>query len=299
MARPEKNSVDYFPFFCEEGKKMYYIEETYGNDGFAVFVKLLRELAKSEFHYLDLSKPTTMMFVSAKCKVSKELLSNIINDLVELGKFDRTLWTENRIIWCQDFIDSIQDAYSKRNNKCITLDGLFNLLCGLGIRKLNKCIIKGDDNTQSKEKKRKEDESKEEKKEIEKTDFLEPAPDVSKKLKKIEIHATSPDVKKIVNYYNENCISLKPVMALNEKRIGHISARIREHGIDKVFLMLDNAKNSKFLAGQNKRKWTADFDWIFQPSQFISVLECKYNDYEQHRPISSNDNLGGNDAGDL
>lgn len=135
MARPQRNNVDYFPFYCEDGKKMYYLEETYGNDGFATFMKLLRELAKSDFHYLDLSKNTTTMFLSARCKVSKEKLELIINDLVELEKFDSVLWSENRVIWCQDFVDSIQDAYSKRNNDCITYNGLLLLLEGLGVRK--------------------------------------------------------------------------------------------------------------------------------------------------------------------
>ena len=49
MARPERNNIDYFPFYCEDGKKMFFLEETYGNDGFAVFIKLLRELAKTDF----------------------------------------------------------------------------------------------------------------------------------------------------------------------------------------------------------------------------------------------------------
>lgn len=138
MARPERNNVDYFPFICEDGNKMFYIEETYGNDGFAVFVKILRELAKTNYHYLDLSKPTTIMFLSAKCKVSKDVLISIVKDLVDLGKFDSTLWNENSIVWCQDFIDSIQDAYFKRKNKCITYDGLLLLLIGLGIRKQDK-----------------------------------------------------------------------------------------------------------------------------------------------------------------
>ncbi len=124
MARPQRNNVDYFPFLCDEGNKMFYLEETYGNDGFAVFVKLLRELAKTDYHYLDLSKNTTRMFLSAKCKVSKDILEAIINDLVELEKFDVQLWKENSIVWCQDFIDSIQDAYSKRSNKCIDKKGL-------------------------------------------------------------------------------------------------------------------------------------------------------------------------------
>jgi len=150
MARPQRNNVDYFPFYCEEGKKMYYLEETYGNDGFAVFIKLLRELAKTDYHYLDLSKNTTQMFLSAKCKVSKQLLLNIINDLVELEKFDSVLWNENNIIWCQDFIDSIQDAYIKRKNKCISYEGLISLLIGLGVRKQSKLPLTGVGNPQSK-----------------------------------------------------------------------------------------------------------------------------------------------------
>ena len=161
MARPERNSVDYFPFLCEEGNKMFYLEETYGNDGFATFVKLLRELGKTDYHYLNLSKPSTLMYLSAKCKVSKEVLESIIRDLVDLGKFDATLWNENKIIWCQDFIDSVQDAYKKRNNKCITLDGLLTLLCSLGIRKQGLLPSKGPVNPQRKEKKRKEEDIKE------------------------------------------------------------------------------------------------------------------------------------------
>lgn len=162
MARPERNNVDYFPFYCEEGNKMFYIEETYGNDGFATFVKLLRELAKTNNHYLDLSKPTTIMFLSAKCKVSKEVLLSIIKDLVELGKFDDLLWNKCSIIWCQDFVDSIQDAYKKRNNKCMTYLGLCELLMSLGTLKVDGNEIKVPDNTQRKEKEIKEEEIKEE-----------------------------------------------------------------------------------------------------------------------------------------
>lgn len=164
MARPERNNVDYFPFYCEEGKKMYYLEETYGNDGFAVFLKILRELAKTDYHYLDLSKKTTLMFLSAKCKVDTKLIESIIIDLVELEKFDSLLWNENKIIWCQDFIDSIQDAYSKRKNKCVTYEGLLHLLHGLGVRKLSKSKSTGGIKTQSIVKYSKVEEIKEENK---------------------------------------------------------------------------------------------------------------------------------------
>jgi hypothetical protein len=161
MARPQRNNVDYFPFYCDDGKKMFYLEETYGNDGFATFLKILRELAKTDYHYLDLSKNTTLMFLSAKCKINKNTLESIINDLVDLEKFDRVLWEENKIIWCNDFVESIQDAYKKRNNECITYEGLVELLVSLGVRKPIKSKSKGSVKPQTILEYTKEEESKE------------------------------------------------------------------------------------------------------------------------------------------
>ena len=101
------------------------------------------------------------MFLSAKCKVSKEVLESIIKDLVNLEKFDAELWDDCKVVWCQDFIDSIQDAYRKRNNLCMTKQGLSSILISLGRKKLDKVHNKGVGNTQIKEKEIKEKEIKE------------------------------------------------------------------------------------------------------------------------------------------
>ncbi|EKT3966692.1 hypothetical protein NTJ12_001762 [Flavobacterium psychrophilum] len=63
-------------------------------------------------------------------------------------------------MWCQDLIDSVQDAYKKRNNKCISFDGLLTLLTSLGVRKQGLLPTKGDVNPQRKEKDIKVKESK-------------------------------------------------------------------------------------------------------------------------------------------
>jgi hypothetical protein len=211
MARPERNNVDYFPFYCEDGKKMYYLEETYGNDGFATFVKILRELAKTDYHYLDLSKKQTMMFLSAKCKIDYKILESIINDLVDLEKFDKTLWKENKIIWCQDFVDSIQDAYIKRKNKCITYEGLLLLLCSLGVRKPSKGKPKDTVNPQTKEKDIKEEEIKEDNIIIDNNDFLNNSLNSSQWIDTVAINSkTSLDVVKIyLNHFNDHLITMQ------------------------------------------------------------------------------------------
>lgn len=129
MARPERNNVDYFPFLCKEGKAMYSIERKYGNDGYATWIKILRELAVTDFHFIDLNDDEQLMFLSAKCRVDEGVLINIINDLCRLKQLDKDLW-EIKILFSQKFVDGIQDAYKKRINPCITRDGVLRLMSG-------------------------------------------------------------------------------------------------------------------------------------------------------------------------
>ena len=140
MARPERNDVDYFPFLCKEGKAMFYIDKKYKNDGYATWVKTLRALAVTNYHYLNLSESAEVMFHASKCNITEESLLEIINDLVKLGEFDSDLW-ENRIIYCQKFNDSISDAYKKRGNKMMKKEELIQFLCDKGVVKAQKVSV--------------------------------------------------------------------------------------------------------------------------------------------------------------
>lgn len=124
MGARNKHIVSYFPFICHEGETVFFIEDKYGNNGYATWVKILRQLAVTERHYLDLEKKTSMLFLAAKCKVSTEILTEIINDLVEFGDFDKYLWNDRKIVFCQKFIDNIEDAYKRRATYCIQLSDL-------------------------------------------------------------------------------------------------------------------------------------------------------------------------------
>ena len=149
MARPERRNVDYFPHYLSEGKKMYLIEHKYGNDGYAVWFKLLETLATTNDHWLNLNDETNVMFMSAKCRVSEDVLFNILEDLSKLGEISSLLW-KDKVVWSDKFIESIQDAYSRRNNKCMQLDSLCQHLSSLGIHKPSNCTLKGSKKPQSK-----------------------------------------------------------------------------------------------------------------------------------------------------
>ncbi len=132
MARPQRHNVDYFPHYISDGKKMFIIESKFGNDGYAAWFKILETLAKTDNHWIDLQEESNVMFLSAKCRISEQTLIDLIDAVVKLGEIDSQLWKYQRVIWCQKFIDSIEDAYRKRSNDCITKEGLVLHLKGLG-----------------------------------------------------------------------------------------------------------------------------------------------------------------------
>jgi hypothetical protein len=121
MARPERKTVDYFPHYISDGKKMFFIEQKYGNDGYAVWFKILESLASTDDHFLNLNNQMDLLFLSAKCRISEQMLLNILDDLSVLGEVDKFLWM-NRIVYSHKFIESIQDAYARRSNKCMSYE---------------------------------------------------------------------------------------------------------------------------------------------------------------------------------
>lgn len=149
MARPQRNNVDYFPHYISDGKKMFIIESKYGNDGYAVWFKILETLAKSDNHWIDLSDKSNLMYLAAKCRISDNLLCDIISSLADLSEVDSLLWEHERVIWSDKFIESIADAYVKRSNNAPTKPDLLHLLRGLGRCKHAKLSLKGSVKPQS------------------------------------------------------------------------------------------------------------------------------------------------------
>jgi hypothetical protein len=141
MARPQKNNVEYFPHYISDGKKMFYIEQKYGNDGYASWFKLLETLAKTDNHWINLNEETELMFLASKCRISEQTLIYLLDDLSKLDQINSEMWAV-KIVWSDKFIDSISDAYAKRSNQCLSIEGLRLHLRGLR-------ILKGDVKPQS------------------------------------------------------------------------------------------------------------------------------------------------------
>lgn len=115
MARPKKQTAEYFPHYVDEGRTKYILESKWGNDGYAFWFKTLEILCKSNGHYYDMSITANQMYLYAYMKLPEETVIEIIESLTELGNIDKELWEKRKIIWIQSLVDNLQGLYSKRS----------------------------------------------------------------------------------------------------------------------------------------------------------------------------------------
>jgi len=115
-GRPYKNSVDYFPHFATGGKTIFILQNRYGNDGYAVWFKLLELLSRTENHYFCVRNASDCEFLGAIMGINTELLERILRTLAECEAIDLELWN-HRIIWCQKLVNNLVTVYQKRKRE--------------------------------------------------------------------------------------------------------------------------------------------------------------------------------------
>lgn len=116
MARPKKETVDYFPHFTNSGKTLYILEGEFGNDGYAFWFKLLELLGSSDGHVYNCRNTPSWKFLLAKTKVDEDTASKILDTLAELEAIDQELW-KYKVIWSDNFVDNLQPVYSNRKTQ--------------------------------------------------------------------------------------------------------------------------------------------------------------------------------------
>lgn len=127
MARPEKNHVDYFPFYAKSGKTLAILENKYKATGSGFFLNVLRTLAETPDHHLCLEEEADKIYFYGKTLVEEQEGVDMLNLMSITGKIDRKLWEERQVIVSKDFLESIKDAYAKRQILIITVEQVYKL----------------------------------------------------------------------------------------------------------------------------------------------------------------------------
>ena len=82
--------------------------------------------------------------------------------------------------------------------------------------------------------------------------------------------------------WNSLGLSQVTTVTASTKRGQMLSARLREHGLDKVLAAVEQVRQSSFLRGQSTTGWIVTFDWFVKPNNFLKVLEGNYNDHVEN-----------------
>ena len=123
MARPERHDADYFPFYAKRGRTLNILQAKFGLEGLGFFTNLLRFLTITPDHHYQIKNPLDQMNLFAEIGISDEKRGIEILDLLAMtGKIDSDLWHKNGVIVSESFIESLEDAYSKRKNNIITIE---------------------------------------------------------------------------------------------------------------------------------------------------------------------------------
>lgn len=85
---------------------------------------------------------------------------------------------------------------------------------------------------------------------------------------------------KIKELFNRICTSYPEIKGIEGNRKKAVAARWRLYGSLEPFeQVFTKAQASSFLKGENKRNWSATFDWLMSASNFVKVLEGRYDEY--------------------
>jgi hypothetical protein len=122
MGRPERHDVDYFPFFAKRGRTLNILQSKFGLEGIGFFTNLMRFLALTPDHYYCIDNEADRMNFFAEIGIHDENKGiKMIELMVKTEKLDKELWEAHKVIACDAFLKSLEEAYKKRNNKIITI----------------------------------------------------------------------------------------------------------------------------------------------------------------------------------
>ena len=106
---------------------------------------------------------------------------------------------------------------------------------------------------------------------------IEKEKDIEKELEKEGEKSKKVDYELIARMYNDTCVSFPRITTLSDARKKAIKARLNKYSLEDLQRLFTLAEASDFLKGDNKRNWSANFDWLIKDSNIAKVLDGNYN----------------------
>lgn len=102
-------------------------------------------------------------------------------------------------------------------------------------------------------------------------------------------YISNEQIEEIANIWN-SIIGTPNIRTIKKQssRFKALNARFKEYDYDTIVEVLCKVRDSQFLTGSNNRAWSADFDWVMKPKNFLKILEDNYINKEINNEINQN-----------
>lgn len=101
------------------------------------------------------------------------------------------------------------------------------------------------------------------------------------------------EYKNIIEYYNLKCKKLKPILSISDTRKDKIQIILKTHKPENPISFfqstIEKVSNSDFLNGGGPSGWLMTFDWMLEPDNFIKIIEGNYDDNNNSKNTSADD----------
>ena len=107
MARPKKNTVDYFPHDCIKSREISVIQKKFDSDGYRLYYELMELLGRTPDHTLKYDSPIDKLYVAEQLGVEVDFLDEVFKFMYEIRVetvYDKRK-TEIPVPPCQDLDD--------------------------------------------------------------------------------------------------------------------------------------------------------------------------------------------------
>lgn len=86
----------------------------------------------------------------------------------------------------------------------------------------------------------------------------------------------------IMDLFNKICVSFPRILGIDGERKRAVAARWRTYkSLDPFRELFGIAEDTPFLKGNNNRNWVANFDWMMKTTNFVKILEHRYDGGQQ------------------
>ena len=114
MSRPESKKVFYFPHYTNSKRELDLIEHKHNSEGYKAYYRLQELVADADYHRLLLATQDEKDMFELGMNCRQEVVDDVIRILLDRGRIDRELWENERVIWMQDFVETLKPVYLSR-----------------------------------------------------------------------------------------------------------------------------------------------------------------------------------------